>query len=121
MLSNLLPRSLQEVRQDGRSELLKTIFITTNGLCKIFSKTIPAGVAYNHSGLTLDEIKLMEDSYSSGVLCLLCCTSTLAAGVNLPAKRIIIRSPYVGNCLISQNQYKQMAGRADRAGIETHC
>lgn len=71
-----------------KAVLLGELRSSGNGsLCPVLKKTVPYGLAYHHSGLTSEERKLVEEAYSAGVLCLLICTSTLAARINLPAQR----------------------------------
>ncbi|XP_015195310.1 helicase POLQ-like isoform X2 [Lepisosteus oculatus] len=104
MICKYLKKSFMQHKEKEKVNLLNELKSTGNGtICPVLKKTVPYGIAYHHSGLTSDERKLIEETYASGALCLLTCTSTLAAGINLPAR----------------SQYKQMTGRAGRAGIDT--
>ncbi|KAM1247252.1 hypothetical protein TB2_043362 [Malus domestica] len=89
------------------------------GLDPVLEETLPAGVAYHHAGLTVEEREIVENCYRRGLVRVLTATSTLAAGVNLPARRVIFRQPKIGRDFIDGTRYRQMAGRAGRTGIDT--
>ncbi|CAE7203256.1 TEB [Symbiodinium necroappetens] len=105
--------------QGQRLQLVEELKQTHSGLCPILARTVLNGVAYHHAGLTTDERGLLEAAYRKGVLRCLCATSTLAAGVNLPARRVIIRSMKVGRDPLDAVRFRQMAGRAGRVGFDT--
>ncbi len=62
----------------------------------------------------------MERAFRAGALRVLAATSTLAAGVNLPAARVLIRQAYMGidTNLLGRCEVGQMAGRAGRKGLD---
>jgi DNA polymerase theta len=71
------------------------------------------GLAYHHSSLTTEERISVEKAFRLGYLSVLCATTTLAAGVNLPAGRIIIRSLTLGKDQLTITNYKQCRDELD--------
>ena len=76
------------------------------------------GAGYHHSGLSIQEREITEYLFKQG-LKVIFCTTTLAAGVNLPAKRVIITSAKIMGRDLATSEYKQMVGRAGRLGFDT--
>ena len=87
-------------------------------LVKKLADTVKNGTAFHHAGLDQRCRTIVETEFKNGNIKLLTATPTLAAGVNLPARRVIISSVFRfgsnGNTPISILEYKQMCGRAGR-------
>jgi len=81
------------------------------------------GVAFHHAGLSKNDKDLIEAWFKAGKIELLFSTSTLAWGVNLPARCVVIRDtkyhdPLEGEVDMSPLDVLQMLGRAGRPGYD---
>lgn len=90
---------------------------------KVLQEVTRFGIAFHHAGLNASDRKLIEAAFIDGRIMILCCTSTLALGVNLPAHLVVIKNtvfydqgefkPYTESTLV------QMIGRAGRPQYDT--
>jgi superfamily II DNA/RNA helicase len=82
------------------------------------------GVAYHHAALPVDIQIEIEDAVRSHEIDVVCATTTLTEGVNLPVRTVVVaeRGFYDGRefvLLIDSPDLLNAAGRAGRAGRET--
>jgi len=110
---------LREKVRQGRKELLIRLNLTPLGLSAELESLVREGVAFHHAGVTMEERTLVEEGFKTGILSVIVATSTLAAGVNLPARRVIVRTRKGFNgAEIKAFEFHQMCGRAGRYGID---
>ncbi|XP_063533002.1 DNA polymerase theta [Cydia strobilella] len=109
----------QQLKTENIAEVLEQLKNCPVGLDQVLKKTISFGVAYHHAGLTFDERDIIEGAFKSGAIRVLVATSTLSSGVNLPARKVIIRTPVFQRQPLNILTYKQMIGRAGRMGRDT--
>lgn len=80
------------------------------------------GIAFHHAGLLPILKQLVEQLFVQGLLGVVFATDTLALGVNMPARTVVIgrMSKWDGQRtrLLIPNEFQQMAGRAGRRGLD---
>ncbi|WP_371504555.1 DEAD/DEAH box helicase [Nitrosopumilus adriaticus] len=108
-LNDLEKTSKKILSENEHTELVKTL-----------AALVKKGVAFHHAGLNQKCREIIETEFRKGTIKLLSSTPTLAAGVNLPARRVVISNINRYNAKVGANrpisilEYKQLCGRAGR-------
>ncbi|MDR0778842.1 MAG: DEAD/DEAH box helicase [Methanomassiliicoccaceae archaeon] len=97
----------------------------STSLGKKLASCAKCGMAFHNAGLTYQQRRFVEDGFKSGRIKCIVATPTLAAGINLPARRVIVRDTKrfesnAGYTPISVMEVKQMCGRAGRPRYDPH-
>ena len=94
-----------------------------SNLAEQLASCLSGGVGFHHAGLTNAQRKDVESAFKSGLLVALTATPTLAAGVNLPARRVLVRDLKRWDDGMSRPlpvmEVRQMLGRAGRPKYDT--
>ena len=139
-LKNLVKSYIEDSQQKVCERLKRKLDTLKDGNLDL-KKVIKYGIAFHHAGLLPRERRLVEDNFRSHNLKVICCTTTLSAGVNVPARVVILKDfkKYVTSGYniknftgfhengdgfsyfkaFSANEIFQMLGRAGRPGLDT--
>jgi len=103
------------MESEGLNALADKVDIGVDDLAEI----VRWGVAYHNSWLHPEQRRAIEDSFRNRILKVICCTPTLAMGVSLPAKVVLIRNYKFftfGRGIVPMPAFwvKQVFGRAGR-------
>jgi len=114
-LTELEKTSKKILSENEHTELIKTLAFL-----------VKKGVAFHHAGLNQNCRETIETEFRKGTIKLLSSTPTLAAGVNLPARRVVISNVNRYNAKVGKNmpisilEYKQLCGRAGRPQYDNY-
>lgn len=87
---------------------------------------VERGSAFHHAGLAAEHRSLIEDAFRDRLIKCVSATPTLAAGVNTPARRVIVRDwrrydgEFGGMKPLDVLEIHQMCGRAGRPGLDPY-
>ncbi|KAG5943895.1 hypothetical protein E4U53_006987 [Claviceps sorghi] len=101
------PHELDAHVLEKRLDLLGDLRSLSTGVDPVLEET---------AGLTSEERELIAGAYDSGVILVCVATCSLAAGINLPARRVILHNVKMGMEYIGPAMLRQMRGRAGRQG-----
>ncbi|NIA10576.1 MAG: ATP-dependent DNA helicase, partial [Nitrospiraceae bacterium] len=118
-------KALKPSKDSHLAGLADTVREADTAAAQKLADCIECGAAFHHAGLTSEHRKIVENGFRNNMIKVIACTPTLAFGLNLPARRVIIKSyrrydPNYGMEPIPVLEYKQMAGRAGRPHLDPY-
>ncbi len=119
----LPPPQTSQKKLEELADKIEHVLSRPTRQCQRLAKCVRKGIAFHHAGLTNEQKSLIEDAFRRGLIKIICCTPTLAAGVDFPAFRVILkdlrRFSIRGMQWIPVLEYLQMAGRAGRPTFDS--
>ncbi|AZA13749.1 DEAD/DEAH box helicase [Corynebacterium choanae] len=120
-LSKLSPLTKEE-QQRLRQEIGDFRFTTSFG--KQLSSLLRKGIGVHHAGMLPKYRRLVERLSQTGLLKIICGTDTLGVGINVPIRTVLMTglAKFDGTKqrIMKSREFHQIAGRAGRAGFDTH-
>jgi superfamily II RNA helicase len=99
-------------------------FRFTAGFGKTLSKLVRAGIGVHHAGMLPRYRRLVEQLAQTGLLKVICGTDTLGVGINVPIRTVVFtglaKFDGTNHRILKAREFHQIAGRAGRAGFDTH-
>src|SRR4051794_10424825 len=112
--------------REERDQIAEAIgaFRFTAGFGKTLSKLVRAGIGVHHAGMLPRYRRLVEQLAQTGLLKVICGTDTLGVGINVPIRTVaftgLAKFDGTNHRLLKAREFHQIAGRAGRAGYDTH-
>jgi helicase len=112
-------RALAEVAEEIRD-------VSDTETSEDLADAVERGAAFHHAGLAAEHRSLVEDAFRERIVKTVCATPTLAAGVNTPSRRVVVRdwrrydASAGGMQPLSTLEVHQMMGRAGRPGRDPY-
>ncbi|CAB4330934.1 unannotated protein [freshwater metagenome] len=126
-----LQAGLRLTNTEERTEILRTATLYTQNIAeedldvlgyRDWLSALERGIAAHHAGLLPSFKAAVEDLFKRGLVKAVFATETLALGINMPARTVVLEKLTKwngeGHVSITPGEYTQLTGRAGRRGID---
>jgi len=126
-LADVTASRLTDAERDDLRELAEEIRgVSDTDTSEDLADAVERGSAFHHAGLASEHRSLVEDAFRDRLIKCISATPTLSAGVNTPARRVIVRDwrrydgEFGGMKPLDVLEVHQMCGRAGRPGLDPY-